>query len=250
MRKSASSMVSKSWRAVVGNHAILEALRVHADFVEVAWLKPNFESVKELRDLENELTRRQIKIEIKSEIELSKLAQSHQGAAVFVSKTCVFDWTTLLQKRKVKLILLDGVEDPHNLGAVVRTAWLMGVNGILIPQDRCVKLTPSVHKVASGGVEHVPIESVNNFNNVIEDLKKNGFWVYGLSHLGKKQLFDLKLPDKIVWVIGAEDKGLRSSTERFCDELIRIPQLCAAASYNASVAAAIALTETSRQLGI
>ncbi len=245
-----AAQIPKSWRAIVGTHAIAETMKLHPQGVQLAWLKQNFETIKELRDLELELRNRKVKIELKSDADLERLARTHQGAALFSSFVPKLDWERLYSLPKAKIILLDGIEDPHNLGAILRTAWLMGVEGLLIPQDRSVGLTPSVHKVASGGAEHVPVEIVGSFSNSLESLKKNGFWVYGLSHLGKAKLFDLKLPDKIVWAIGAEDKGLRTTTERLCDELVQIPQMSAAASYNASVAAAIALTETCRQLGI
>ena len=143
--------------------------------------------------------------------------------------------------------MLDGIEDPHNLGAILRTSWLTGVHGVLIPEDRAVGLTPTVHKVACGGVEHVPVEETTNFSNYAEDLKKKGYWIYGLSPRGKKSIFELDLPEKVVWAIGAEDKGMRVTTERLCDELVFIPQSSASASYNASVATAMALTETLRQ---
>ena len=148
------------------------------------------------------------------------------------------------------VIALDGVEDTHNLGAILRTSWLMGVNGMIIPEDRAVGLTAAVHKVACGGVEHVPILRTNQFTQPFEQLKKDGFWVFGLSHKAERSIYDAKIPEKVIWVLGAEDKGLRSPTEKICDELFSIPQSSPAASYNVSVSAALALAETKRQWNV
>jgi 23S rRNA (guanosine2251-2'-O)-methyltransferase len=221
-------------------------LSVNLKTVEGAWLRQGWESSEELREFHDLLKRTRAKIEFVPIGQLDRFG-GHQGAAVFSNQTPQFELKKLASKSHSRLVLLDGVEDPHNLGAVMRTAWLMGIDGILIPQDRSVGLTPSVHKVACGGVEHVPVQVCGSFANPIAELKEAGFWVFGLSHKSKKGLFQQKLPEKIVWAIGAEDKGLRITTERLCDELISIPQLSASASYNASVAAAIALTETFRQ---
>lgn len=238
--------IPRSWRTVVGFHALRELLATRPKTIEMAWIKEGFESSSDLKDLQRDLLSKRVKIEIKPAGFLDKFSASHQGAIFFSSFQPEIDWSKLEQAKAATVMVLDGLEDPHNLGAIVRTSWLMGVDGVLIPQDRSAGLTATVHKVACGGVEHVPVEAHANFSKPIEDLKKNGFWVFGLSHEGKQSLFDLKIPEKVVWCVGSEDKGLRTTTERLCDELVRIPQANAAASYNASVAAAIALTETLR----
>lgn len=237
----------KDWRAVIGNHAILEVLKVRPKTIRQIWLKQGWESSQELRDLGQEFKAKGLKVDIVPAAFLDKISTSHQGAAVFSDQTPELNWQAVEAAAKGIFLVLDGIEDPQNLGAIVRTGWLMGVSGVMIPEDRSVGLTSTVHKVACGGVEHLAIERTTNFSNPIESLKKNGYWVFGLSHLGKRSLFDLQIPEKVVWCIGSEEKGLRSTTERLCDELIRIPQISAAASYNASVATAIALTETHRQ---
>lgn len=239
--------IPKDWRSVAGQHAVQELLKVRPKSVELAWLVQGYERMSDLEDLVNLLKRHRIKIEEKPRANLDKWSSSHQGAILFSSERPEIDWDQLKESDSAILVLLDGIEDPHNLGAIVRTSWLMGAKGILIPQDRSVGLTASAHKVACGGVEHVPVEEHTNFTNVLNDLKEMGFWAFGLSHLGKQDLYRQKLPQKIVWCIGAEDKGLRTATERACDELVLIPQASAAASYNASVATAIALSETFRQ---
>jgi 23S rRNA (guanosine2251-2'-O)-methyltransferase len=238
--------IPKNWRVVIGFHAIREAFSVHAKHIETAWFKQGYESSQELKELAKELKAGGVKIEEKALAILDKMYPSHQGAALFLSKTPEINWKKLETSTESVVLVLDGLEDPHNLGAILRTSWLMNVDGVLAPEDRAAGLTSTVHKVACGGAEHVPVERVGSFAKPLEQLKKDGYWVFGLSHLGERTLFDLKIPEKVVWCIGSEEKGLRSTTERLCDELVRIPQVSAAASYNASVATAIALTETLR----
>lgn len=247
VRSQGDLQIPKSWRAVAGQHAIDESLRVHSAKVQQLWLRQGWESSEQLRGLEERSRKLKIKCEVKSTAILDKLCATHQGAALFIEGRPLFNIESLQNYDRSILLTLDGIEDPHNLGAILRTSWLMGVHGLMIPEDRAVGLTPTVHKVACGGVEHVPVEALTNFTNHIEQLKKQGYWVFGLSHKAKSSLFDVKIPEKIIWAIGAEDKGLRGTTERLCDDLVSIPQISAAASYNASVATAIALTETYRQ---
>lgn len=237
----------RDWRAIIGTHAIMEVFRSRPKTIRQVWFKQGYEASPELKEIAQEFKSRGLKIDTVPAAFLDKVSPSHQGVAVFSDETPELDWTSVEEAAKGTFLVLDGIEDPQNLGAILRTSWLMGVNGVMTPEDRSVGLTATVHKVACGGVEHVPVERTSNFSNPLEQLKKNGYWVFGLSHEGKRSLFDLEIPEKIVWCIGSEEKGLRSTTERLCDELVSIPQISAAASYNASVATAIALTETYRQ---
>lgn len=238
--------IPKGHRVVMGTHAILEAILAHPKSCRELWMKAGWESNQDLKKIETELRPQRVAPKVLPDASIDRFG-SHQGAILLVEGTPEADWTELERARQSIILLLDGIEDPHNLGAILRTSWLMGVRCVLIPQERAVGLTATVHKVACGGAEHVPVEAVTNFSNKIEELKKQGYWVFGLSHKAKQGLFAQKMPEKVVWCIGAEDKGLRSTTERLCDELVSIPQVSAAASYNASVATAIALTETIRQ---
>jgi 23S rRNA (guanosine2251-2'-O)-methyltransferase len=239
--------IPRDWRAVIGTHAIKEALGVHAKNAKVLWLRQNWESSQELREIQEIALHKKVKIEDRAESVIDRFGPSHQGAVIFMDAAPSLDMESLNDLDQSIVLILDGIEDPHNLGAILRTSWLVGVQGVLIPEDRAVGLTPTVHKVACGGAEHVPVEATTNFAKYAEQLKEKGYWIYGLSPRGKKSIFDLQLPDKVVWAIGAEDKGMRVNTERLCDELVFLPQSSAAASYNASVAAAMALTETLRQ---
>lgn len=241
------SEIPRNWRIVVGDHAIRSALQNSAQWIKQIWIKQGFESSQFLREIMDEGKKIGLPVEVKPESHIGKVYANHQGALVFVDGRPRLRIGELEDLKTCILIALDGVEDPHNLGAILRTAWLTGVRGILGPEDRSVGLSPTVHKVACGGVEVVPFEQLSQFHSTLEELKKQGFWIFGLSHQAKKSLFEVKIPEKIVWVFGAEDKGLRSTTERACDELVSLPQADAAASYNVSVAAAMTLVETLRQ---
>jgi 23S rRNA (guanosine2251-2'-O)-methyltransferase len=239
--------IPKEWRPVIGTHAINEALKVRPQMAKLLWLRQGWESSQELRDIQELAHGSKVKIENRPESVIDRFGSSHQGAVLFMNGAPTLSTEGLENFEKSIVLILDGIEDPHNLGAILRTSWLVGVQGVLVPEDRAVGLTPTVHKVACGGAEHVPVEETTNFANYAEEFKKMGYWIYGLSPRGKKSIFDLQLPDKVVWAIGSEDKGMRVTTERLCDELVYIPQSSAAASYNASVATAMALTETLRQ---
>lgn len=239
--------IPREWRPVIGTHAIKEALSVHSRMGKVLWLRQGWESSAELREIQEFTLKAKIKIENRPESVIDRFGSSHQGAVLFMDGAPELSMDKLDDLDHSIVLMLDGIEDPHNLGAILRTSWLIGVQAVLVPEDRAVGLTPTVHKVACGGAEHVPVEATTNFAKYAEELKKKGYWIYGLSPHGKKSIFDLQLPEKVVWAIGSEDKGMRVTTERLCDELVYIPQSSAAASYNASVATAMALTETLRQ---
>lgn len=246
-RKTEKPSYPRNWRQVTGTHAIAELMNTHPKSVQVVLLQSNWRSSAELRALSEQLEAKKIKIEEKSEQQLQEISRSHQGAVAFSDLNLEFDYQNYDWGTNGMVLALDGVEDTHNLGAIIRTSWLMGVNGVIIPEDRAVGLTATVHKVASGGVEHVPIHRTNQFATPFETLKKAGFWVFGLSHKAEKTIYDMNISEKVIWVLGAEDKGLRTTTEKACDELVSIPQLSPNASYNVSVTAALALGETKRQ---
>lgn len=241
------SRPSDKLRLVSGLHALQEFSKVRPQEAKVIWLESNWQSNHQIRDLEKIFRASGAKIQEKSRAEMDKTHPTHQGILVFANTLPSFDLNSVAETETATLMMVDGLEDPHNLGAIVRTSWLTGVSGILSTSDRSVGLTPTVHKVACGGIEHVPFHFSPQPAQIFEDLKKQGFWIFGLSHRAKKSLFDLQLPEKVVWCIGAEDKGLRGGTEKSCDELVSIPQLDAASSYNASVAAGMVLSETLRQ---
>lgn len=234
-------------RSLPGFHAVNEALRVRPDSVEVIWIRKDWEGIRELMQIMEWAEGRSVRVEFKSDQEMTRLVPGHQGVIAHVSDEPELDWESLKSDGQSMVVALDGIEDPHNLGAILRTAWLMNAQGLFVPEARSVNLTPGAIKVASGGAEHVPVQVESNLPSLLKSLKDIGFWIFGLSHKAGQSLWEVDYPDKVVWVIGSEGKGMRSPVERACDELISIPQLAANASYNASVAAGIAMSETQRQ---
>ena len=174
----------------------------------------------------------------------------HQGVAAFVEEvTLAASLNEVLDDlaEPAFLLVLDGVQDPHNLGACLRVADAMGVQAIVAPKDRATGLNATVHKVASGAAESVPFISVTNLARTLRELKDKGIWVVGAAGGEAGTLFDAKLSGPLALVMGAEGEGLRRLTRETCDELISIPMLGTAESLNVAVAAGICLYEARRQ---
>jgi 23S rRNA (guanosine2251-2'-O)-methyltransferase len=177
----------------------------------------------------------------------------HQGIAVQVAAAEYLELGDLITQAKAAtatpvIIALDGIKDPHNLGAIIRTAEALGAQGIIVPQRRAVGLTSTVMKVAAGAVESLPIARVTNLNQALEQLKEDGFWIYGLAATGNVALPDLDAAtDAMVLVVGAEGEGLSLLTQKHCDRLVSIPLAGKSASLNASVASGMALYEIFRR---
>jgi 23S rRNA (guanosine2251-2'-O)-methyltransferase len=144
------------------------------------------------------------------------------------------------------LVLLDGVEDPHNLGAIIRTAHAAGASAILIPDRRAAGLTDVVGKAAAGALEHLPVVRVGNVTQTLEVLKKRGFWIYGLDERGTQLYSETDYAKPTVFVLGGEGQGLHQLVKKHCDVLVRIPMAGAISSLNVSVAAGIVLFEWRR----
>jgi 23S rRNA (guanosine2251-2'-O)-methyltransferase len=234
-------------RCVVGIHAVRELLRVRPRSITRFSLREKYSDHPELKELAEQAQSAGVKVRTEPLGALDKLANAHQGVIAFSSESPEADWPSIYKAECSIVVALDEVEDPHNLGAVLRTAWLMGAAAVLTPERRSAQLSPAVSKVAQGGCEHVPLES-GSLPQLLEDLKKDGFWIIGMSHTAKQTIFQLKVPEKVVWVLGSESGGLRKPVENVCDDFVSIPQVAVEASYNVSVSAAIALSETYRQL--
>ncbi|PSJ18515.1 23S rRNA (guanosine(2251)-2'-O)-methyltransferase RlmB [Nitrosomonas supralitoralis] len=146
-----------------------------------------------------------------------------------------------------RLLVLDGIQDPHNLGACLRVADAFGVHAVIAPKDRAVGLTPTVYKVASGAADTVPFISVTNLARTMKLLKEHGVWIYGTAEDAEHDLTDFKISGAVAWVFGSEEKGLRRLTRESCDQLVRIPMQGNIESLNVAVSAGICLFETHRQ---
>jgi len=177
---------------------------------------------------------------------------NHQGIAVQVAAAQYVDWEEILERARAQgeaplIILLDELEDPHNLGAILRTAEGAGAHGVIIPKRRNVGLTGTVAKAAAGAVEYVPVARVPNLVQVIRELKEQGIWVAGLDGAADKTIWEQDLTGPLALVVGGEGKGLSRLVRENCDYLVKIPMSGRLNSLNASVATAICVYEVLRQ---
>jgi 23S rRNA (guanosine2251-2'-O)-methyltransferase len=176
---------------------------------------------------------------------------AHQGVAADI--TPLPPWTedellAALQSASAPLLLaLDGVQDPHNLGACLRSADACGALAVIVPRDRAAQVTPTVRKVAVGAAETTPVVAVTNLVRTLKLLKQAGLWVVGADAAGDKSAHQADLKGPVVLVLGGEGTGLRRLTQQTCDFLVRLPQLGAVESLNVSVAAGMLLYEAVRQ---
>jgi len=145
------------------------------------------------------------------------------------------------------LVVLDGVEDPHNLGAIIRTAYAAGAAGVVIPERRAATVTDVVAKAAAGALEHLPVIRAGNINRTLEQLKKRGYWIYGLDERGAEAYDRVAYAIPTAFVFGAEGKGLHEQVQKHCDLLVRIPMDGKIPSLNVSVATGIVLFEWKRR---
>ena len=174
----------------------------------------------------------------------------HQGVAARVEvaqlPTHIDDVLDTLEEPPL-LLILDGVTDPHNLGACLRVADAMGVHAVIAPKDRAVGINATVSKVASGAAEIIPFISVTNLARALRDIKERNIWIIGADERAELDLYAAKLTGALAWVLGAEDEGMRRLTREHCDDLARIPMLGTVANLNVSVSAGICIAETRRQ---
>ncbi len=177
---------------------------------------------------------------------------AHQGVVAEVRPSAPLNENSLLDlltsSREPALVLvLDGVSDPHNLGACLRTADAAGATAVVAPRDRAAGLTPVVRKVAAGAAETVPFAQVTNLARALRDMKEAGLWIAGTAEDGEKDLYEADLSGPLALVMGSEGRGLRRLTQECCDFSLRLPMRGTVASLNVSVAAGVALYEALRQ---
>ena len=230
-----------------GKHSVFEALNSERSINRI-WCTSEIFSSEKFYILLKDLKSRGVLIEEVSWNRLSQLTfgASHQGIALQLacSKTISLEKLIGFSKKNSAnpiILALDGITDPHNVGAIIRSAEAFDCKGIIIPQRRSAGLTGTVAKVAAGALEHLPVSRVVNLNRALEELKKNGFLVIGLSGDGILSISKFNEKTPMVVVVGAEDKGISLLTQKKCDYLLRIPLKGKTSSLNASVAAAISL---------
>lgn len=179
-------------------------------------------------------------------------AKNHQGVVaeaqpyVYSSLDEVLEYAALREERPF-LVLLDGLQDPQNMGAIVRTSLCAGVHGIVIPKHHAVEVTDAVVRASAGAVEYMHIVKATNLVQVIKYLKEQGFWIIGADAEGEKDYFEVEFPFPLALVIGSEGEGMRRLVKENCDMLVKIPMQGNINSLNASVAAALVIYEAVRQ---
>ena len=236
-----------------GRHASLAALESGRPIHRI-WCTPEMRSAAKFLQLLRDAKSSGVLVE---EVTWARLGQVtggsvHQGIALQTAAADTLDLDSLINGCKELgeaplLLALDGVTDPHNLGAVVRSAEAMGAHGVVLPQRRSAGLTGSVAKVAAGALEHMPVARVVNLNRSLEKLKDSGYRVIGLASEGDTTLLDVDLEGPLVLVTGSESQGLSLLTRRHCDHLVRIPLRGVTPSLNASVATALCVYEVARR---
>jgi 23S rRNA (guanosine2251-2'-O)-methyltransferase len=190
-----------------------------------------------------------VRFEPREAIERASHGAVHQGIIAYGPDKAFTSEADLLTRSRC-LVILDGVEDPHNLGAIIRTAHAAGADAIMIPDRRAAGITETVTKASAGAIEHLPVVKIGNVRQELERLKEQRFWIYGLDERGSVDYDQVEYAAPTVFVLGGEGKGLHEHVRKQCDFLVRIPMAGAIASLNVSVAAGIVLFDWRRKSSI
>jgi 23S rRNA (guanosine2251-2'-O)-methyltransferase len=239
---------------IYGLHAVNAALQHQPQRIEILWIQRGARQQR-LEPLMRDARRHGIEPLPVERTELDRLTDSarHQGVVARLAVTesgyreSDLDRLLVSGSKPPLLLVLDGVQDPHNLGACLRSADAAGVNAVIAPADRAVGLTPTVRKVASGAAETVPFVQVGNLARTLRRLREQGLWLVGAAGEADTELYSADLGGSLALVLGAENKGLRRLTRELCDQLVCIPMSGSVASLNVSVATGILLFEAVRQ---
>ncbi len=237
---------------LIGRNAVTEALRAGRGINRVCLAEGDHSgSIPEIEAL----ARAQgipVQYVARSKIEAIASGHRHQGVLAYVAPVAYVELEDILQAAEAKgeppfLLLLDELEDPHNLGALLRTADATGVHGVLIPRRRSVPLTATVAKTSAGAVEYVPVARIGNIAQTLKALKAKGFWVAGADMDGSQQYWEADLTGPLVLVVGSEGHGMSRLTKEHCDFIVQMPMVGHINSLNASVAGSILMYESLRQ---
>jgi 23S rRNA (guanosine2251-2'-O)-methyltransferase len=236
---------------IYGINSVTEALKARGRAFEWIGMAKERNDIR-LQRLIEDCRRLSVPVRFLSRVELDKMAgnAAHQGVVAVTSAKQYNDLEDVINAKRAEyslVVVLDGVEDPHNLGAILRTADAAGANGIVIPERRAASVTGTVTKVSAGASEHMPIAKVTNIARSIEDLKAHNVWTVGLDERGKQSYYEMDYNMDCALVLGGEGKGLHDLVKRKCDFLVSIPMLGKVPSLNVSVAAAVVLFEIVRQ---
>ncbi len=246
-----TSYTIPSMNVIYGINSVTETLKAGGRAFEWIGLAKERHDLRLQRIIE-ESRRNNITVRFLSRVELDRLAGSgaHQGVVAVTSAKQYADLDDLLANKRGQysfVVVLDGVEDPHNLGAVLRTSEAAGADGVVIPERRAASVTGAVAKASAGASAHLPIAKVTNIARTLEDLKSKNIWTVGLDERGKDNYDAIDYKMDCAIVLGAEGKGLHDLVARKCDFLVSIPMLGQVPSLNVSVAAGVVLYEVVRQ---
>ena len=236
-------------RPLYGFHAVTARLRVHPGSVRALYVTDARRDAR-LRELVGRAEAAGLGVHVVDDRRLDEMAGSdrHQGVLALVDQALphvTLDDVLDGDNAQRLLLVLDGVTDPHNLGACLRSADAFGVEAVVIPKDRAVGINATVAKAASGAADTVPVITVTNLARALRQMKEAGMWIVG-ADAGGESLFDADLSGPVAWVLGAEGEGLRRLTRESCDRIVGIPLLGTVASLNVSVATGICLYATRR----
>jgi 23S rRNA (guanosine2251-2'-O)-methyltransferase len=241
----------KPTRAVFGFHAVLARLRADAQSVVELYLDENRKDAraKDLAAVAETAGVALMRVPTKR-LDGFYGGGRHQGVVAIVrdkpSRESLEDLLDSVKEPPL-LLVLDGVTDPHNLGACLRVADAAGAHAVIAPKDRAAGIGATVSKVASGAAESLPYYMVTNLARTLDDLKERSIWIVGAEEDAEKTLYESELPEAIAWVLGAEGEGMRRLTRERCDLLTRIPMSGSVASLNVSVASGVCLFESRRR---
>jgi len=236
---------------ICGVHAVYEVLSAGQTPVERIHIlrDARLPRLKQILDLARE---RGVPVRKEERSVLDKIAGSvvHQGIVAIAAEATYSPLEKALAAAVPCVVVLDGVEDPHNLGAVIRTAEASGVSGVIVPERHASPLTATVAKASAGALAYVPVVRVGNLATTLEQMKKRGLWVVGVDEEGDRLWTDFDYTGPVVLVFGGEHKGLRRLVREHCDVVVRLPMLGKVQALNVSVAAGVVLYEVVRQRGL
>ena len=244
---------NKEKNYIIGRNAVREALKSGRVIDSLFVLSGEKSGI--IKEIINKASEKRISLKYvnKKSMDLMSHGESHQGkiAVAGAKESCSVDDILNYAQSKNEppfVIVADGIEDPHNLGAIIRTAECVGAHGVIIPKRRSVGLTFGVDKSSAGALEYVLVAKVNNISSVIDDLKEKGLWIYGADMDGKKCSSE-NLTGPVALVIGSEGKGISKLVKSKCDFILSLPMMGKINSLNASVAAGVLMYEVRRQRG-
>jgi 23S rRNA (guanosine2251-2'-O)-methyltransferase len=235
---------------VEGRHAVLELLKAHRRTVQRILVADAQDPAEILDEIEREAQRQRVPVQLISMARLDREARTegHQGVVAFASRLPTVSLDALLEHQRPFLLVCDGVTDPRNLGAMLRSADGAGVTGVVLPRHRSARISPTVTKTAAGAIEYLTFCDVGGVPAAIDQMKKAGVLTVGLAGESKESIYDLDLGSTpVALIVGGEEKGLAQLTRKRCDKIVSIPQLGQISSLNAGVAVSVAAFEVMRQ---